>query len=387
MQAYDFVIAGGGGAGLGLASALLDSPLKDCSILIVDRDRKQHNDRTWCFWGDTQTPFAWLARHSWAQLEVRGEDFQRAFDLSAAGWRYWMVSGLDYYQAMRARFAQHPNVQWVEGTVDSIREEGDRALVRVNGQEVAARWVFDSTLHPGELKIDPKRHHFIKQHFLGWEIETSQPVFDPACATWFDFTAPQMEGLHFFYVLPFSETRALVEYTIFSANLLEKAEYEAELKKYIQGRFGLDDYRILSEEYNWIPMSDYPFTRRAGAHILNIGTKGGLVKPSTGFAFHRMQRDAQAIVASLVKNGHPFEIQPAPGRYRFYDSLLLQILFRQGGLMKPIFLRLFARNPIERVLHFLGEDASLPQDLALIASLPPAPFLRALVRVKLLHLI
>ena len=112
--------------------------------------------------------------------------------------------------------------------------------------------------------------------------------------------------------------------------------------------------------------------------------KGGLVKPSTGYAFKRMQRDAQAIVASLVQYGNPFQITHSPRRYWFYDRLLLQILYRQGQKMKPIFVQLFARNPIARIFHFLDEDAPLAQDLALIASLPPWPFLKALFRVMIL---
>ena len=52
---YNFILAGGGAAGLSLAVQLASSPLKDQSILIIDRDRKQANDRTWCFWARTPT--------------------------------------------------------------------------------------------------------------------------------------------------------------------------------------------------------------------------------------------------------------------------------------------------------------------------------------------
>ncbi len=38
MKHYDIIIAGGGGAGLGLACALLESPLRGCSLMIIDRD-------------------------------------------------------------------------------------------------------------------------------------------------------------------------------------------------------------------------------------------------------------------------------------------------------------------------------------------------------------
>jgi len=97
-----------------------------------------------------------------------------------------------------------------------------------------------------------------------------------------------------------------------------------------------------------------------------------------------MQRDACAIVSALEQYDDPFKIQKSPARYHFYDILLLQILFRQGSKMKNIFSKLFQNNPIMRVFRFLDEDATLSEDIALIASLPPLPFLRALVRVFLL---
>ena len=388
MKEVDFLIAGGGGAGLALASAILDSSLRDRSILIVDRDAKRQNDRTWCFWGGSETPFASLACHSWSKIAVRSEGFERVFDLeetAGSGWRYWMVRGIDYYNWMRAKTAARPNVRWVQASVDGIHEEGGRTLVSVDGEPLSAGWVFDSILRPGELNFDPRRHHFLKQHFKGWEIETGRPVFDPACATFHDFRTSQNGDLRFLYVLPFSPTRALVEYTIFSPRLLSAEEYEQGLKEYIYAKLGIERYTILAEENGSIPMTDFPFQRRGGERVLNIGTKGGLVRPSTGFAFQRMQADARAVVASLQRYGHPFQIPRSPARFRFYDSLLLQLLYRQGPRMKSIFIQLFARNPIRRVLRFLGEDSTLREDIALIATLPPGPFLHALLKVRLLR--
>ena len=75
METYDFLIAGGGGAGLGLANALLDSHLKSPSILIIDKEAKNQNDRTWCFWGPESAPFTHLARYSWPKLRICSENY------------------------------------------------------------------------------------------------------------------------------------------------------------------------------------------------------------------------------------------------------------------------------------------------------------------------
>jgi lycopene beta-cyclase len=50
-QIYDYIIVGAGAAGLMLANAMaLDPFFSDKRILILDKDPKEANDRTWCFW-------------------------------------------------------------------------------------------------------------------------------------------------------------------------------------------------------------------------------------------------------------------------------------------------------------------------------------------------
>lgn len=379
METFDFLIAGSGGAGLGLADALIDSCSKPPSILLIDKDTKNQNDRTWCFWGPASAPYAHLARHSWTKLSIRSENYEKIIDLG--DWRYWMVRGIDYYNFTRQRLDQAQTVQFCLGKVERIEEALDKVLVTVGNHTVAAHWVFDSILKPQDISSDTVHYHFLKQHFKGWEIEAPEDIFDPSCATLFDFRTPQNGDMRFFYILPFSPRRALVEYTIFSPNLLAETEYVTGLKNYFATIFGLDSFAIISEENGVIPMTDQPFRRRASPHVLNIGTKGGRVKPSTGYAFARMQQDALAIAASLEQHGHPFALPATPARYRLFDSILLQIMYRHGDLMKPIFLRLFERNPIQRIFHFLDEKATLFEDAVLIASLPPKPFLRALIKL------
>lgn len=48
---YHYIIIGAGAAGLNLALAMNeDAFFKDKKILILDKDKKTENDRTWSFW-------------------------------------------------------------------------------------------------------------------------------------------------------------------------------------------------------------------------------------------------------------------------------------------------------------------------------------------------
>ena len=372
---YDFIIAGAGLAGLSLAQQLINSPLRDRSILIVDQDAKERNDRTWSYWSDRPTLFDEIAYRTWDQLHLAGLNGEMWVNLRR--YRYHTIRGSDFYAYERHELAQHPNVTWLRGKVDSIEDGSDAARVSVNHETMTGCWVFDS--FPRAVSIDD-RYHQLKLHFKGWEIETPQPAFDPSAATFLDFRTPQNGATRFFYVLPFDERHALVEYTLFSNVPLLPREYEQALQTYVRDVLKIDEYHLTRQEGGVISITDQPYPRRLGGRVMSIGMRGGRIKPSTGFAFMRVQSDSAAIVQSLLKHDQPFEVPEDSARYRLYDSMLLDIMEREPERIQSIFGALFKRNSIEHVLNFLDEQASLAQNVHMFANLPPAPFLQALVR-------
>ncbi len=420
MNRYDYILAGGGLAGLSLAYTLINSPLRDRSILIIDKDTKQQNDRTWCFWEEQPTLFDDIAYRVWHRLRFVSDDLARDFDL--APYRYQMIRGIDFYNFTLEKLVPCANVTFVRGNVDRVDDGPEWATVVVDGQPFSGSWVFDSTLPaslrgsvPGAMSgtIPPggdgvsdaadnagqsqdvakparfargaPRYQHLNQHFRGWEIETDQPVFNPQLPTLFDFRTQQAGHMRFVYTLPFAENRALLEYTLFSSQLLPTDEYEAGLKTYIEEVLNLTHYAIKHVEAGVIPMTDQPFRRKLGQHVMSIGTKGGRVKPSTGYAFLRIQRDSAAIVHSLIKHGQPFAVPARRRRFGLHDSILLNIMARHPDELKPIFTIMFRRNPIQRIFRFLDETATLSEEMRFIASLPPRRFLQALFRLKVLR--
>jgi lycopene beta-cyclase len=118
---------------------------------------------------------------------------------------------------------------------------------------------------------------------------------------------------------------------------------------------------------------------------MSIGTKGGRVKPSTGYAFLRIQRDSVAIVQSLIEHGQPFAVPAQRGRFHLHDSILLNIMTHHPDDLKSIFTLMFKNNPIQRIFRFLDETITLNEEVRFIASLPPWRFLQALFRLKVLR--
>lgn len=382
MKTYDYIFAGGGAAGLSLAYLLANQPGNQKKILIIDRDQKNRNDRTWCFWSDQPSPYPQATFRAWNQITFQSEQFSKTYHL--APYHYYMIRGLDFYNFINQNLALSPRVHFHLGEIQQILDGEETASVVTGNQIFTARWVFDSRFIPEQFRKQPERFHYLNQHFRGWEIETDSDCFDPQTPVMLDFRTPQNQKMRFIYILPFDTRRALIEYTLFSEDLLTDAEYDLGLTDYIHNILGLDRYRIHSVENGVIPMTDHPFGRKLGKRILAIGTRGGLVKPSTGYAFWRIQQDSQAIIRSLDKYGHPFHLQNSPARYRFFDTIMLQVMKKNGGQMKDIFTDMFRNNPIQRIFGFLYETAGWLEDLRILGSVPAQPFIRALLRVKLL---
>ena len=377
MKNFDFIIAGGGCAGLSLAYYLSQSKFANASVLIIDRDEKVKNDRTWCFWADKPTAYESIVTKKWENLAFA--DFKGKLQSRLEQRYYQLIRSADFYDFTKCAIQKHSGYQWLHGEISEIGEDKQGAYAKVAGERYRGKWIFDSRYQWQEQQANAGKHHFLLQHFMGWIVETRQPAFDPASLTLMDFRVEQHDSARFIYVLPFSETRALVEYTVFSAQLESKEVYEQALKDYFE-KEGIDPYRILETEYGVIPMTNMPLKRAAGTHIIQIGTAGGAVKPTTGYAFLNIQRQTEAIVRQLERGETPSLATSRKLRFKFYDQLLLNMLQNEGGSVRQVFSALFRRNEISHILNFLDEQTNIWQELRILARLPWPPFLRAMVR-------
>jgi lycopene beta-cyclase len=171
-------------------------------------------------------------------------------------------------------------------------------------------------------------------------------------------------------MLPFSERHALVESVLWTANPISWDVCEQAMDTYLGEVLDIATYHIERKEQGITPLTDWPFARQVGKHIMTIGIQGGRVKPSTGYAFLRIQQDSSAIVNSLLQAGHPFRVPMSPRRYRFFDSVMLEIMTHDIERVEPIFTALFKHNSVERIFRFLDEMAS-PWEIGLmVPSLP-----------------
>ncbi|MDN5203018.1 lycopene cyclase family protein [Fulvivirgaceae bacterium BMA10] len=380
MEKYDYIIAGGGCAGLMLALEFTKGSSRNKSILIIDRDKKNKNDRTWCFWEQGDNELEHIISKKWSLANFYGNNFDQRLQLSP--YQYKMVRSIDFYKHAHKELSLNDNITYRTANIEAASPKG---YVEVGGQRIYADLIFNSFQHWDELEI-PGKYNTLLQHFKGWFIRTEKPVFNPEVMTYMDFRVKQHNDTRFCYVLPTSENEALIEYTIFSEQLLEENEYEKGLKKYLLDQLKVKDYAIEEEEFGIIPMTDFPFPKKKG-RIIYIGTTGGYTKASTGYTFLKIQKNVKKIVKNLEAGKPPINKSLySPKRFRLYDSILLNVLKNNLYPAKDFFTDLFKKNDPRKVLKFLDEETNLKEEMEIMDLAPKKQFLKAFMKqVKKIH--
>jgi lycopene beta-cyclase len=342
----------------------------DKKVLLIDKDPKHANDRTWCFWQKEKGLFESIVSKQWERLWFYAEDLSSQLHIEP--YQYKMIRGIDFYEYCLKIISQQKNFEILFEKVDEVFSNGETGVI-VNGQRIYADYVFNSILF--EKPRLEKTDYWLLQHFKGWVIETSDNFFDEDKATLMDFRIDQSLGTAFCYVLPLNSKKALIEYTLFSPESLQQEEYDEGLRFYISNALKIPSYTILEKEFGVIPMTNFKFPPGQN-NIVNLGTAGGQTKGSSGYTFNFIQKHSSAIVDALVQTGHPF-IEPPSRRFNFYDSVLLKVLSDNAVSGKKVFTALFKNNPVYEVLKFLDNETSLREELKIISSLPTLPFLKA----------
>ncbi len=372
VPSYDIAIVGAGAAGLQLAMAFAEDPeFRDKKILLVDHANKNVNDRTWCFWEKGAGRWDDIIYRKWDHAAFHTG--KRSLDLDLGPYSYKMLRAIDFYSYCREKLEEHPGISWVSDEI--IHVDGNDPVILRGQQTYHASLVFDSRIHPDFHEATDSSVRLL-QHFRGWIIETEEDVFDPDRFVMMDFRLRWKDSTSFTYILPFSPRRALVEFTLFSPSLLNDDEYEVMLRSYIKDCLGLSVYTVSEVEKGIIPMSDFPFHRENTDSHIRIGTAGSWVKPSSGYSFKNSGKNVGKVLEN-IKAGQP----PARGilspKFRFYDTVFLNVLYHHNEKGPGIFSDMYCKNPPERILKFLDEETSLLDDIKIISSFEKGVFIRA----------
>lgn len=361
---FDFIICGAGASGLLLLKAIReDSFFNEKSILIIEKEIKNVNDRTWSYWESPNGSFDSILSKKWSKANFCSEDFDSDFDLNP--YQYKMLRSAGFYQSIRNKYSKLKNTIFLHAEVKNIDSKSIMTEVITSEGKFQSKKVFNSLFDPKPM-INQKKYPVLQQHFVGWFIKTKKPSFDSSKVFFMDFNIPQVQETRFIYVLPIDKHNALLEYTLFSENLLHFDDYETGIKAYLDSK-GITEFEIEEKEQGNIPMTCFPFEKLNYRSLLHIGTAGGWTKASTGYTFMNTRRNIERLIPFLKTDAglNTFTIK---SRFRFYDLLFLDVLNRYNARGSKLFTRMFEKNPPVRIFRFLDEKTNFIEELKIMAS-------------------
>ena len=353
MREFDYVIIGGGCAGLSLAYELeVNNKLKDKTLAIIEPRKEYKRDKTWSFWKVFDHNFEDCVIKSWNNFTINTSE--NTHELSTKIYPYQSIDSGLFYKKIIHELNKNKNIKFFKD------------LDQINTTEA---FIFNSVFECGQDKSK------LWQHFQGIEIETSKDIFDDDILNLMDFNCDQKNNVHFFYTLPFSKNRALIETTWLSSlkdqNLMD---YDLQLENYIKHNLRIKNYKIKFIEKGAIPLF-YPSIKQNNK-IINIGSAGGMTRLSTGYTFLNIQEHSKYILKNIDKIDKVEKYNLAQ-KYKFLDNIFLKVLKNNPEKMPNIFYKMFKSSP-NTVIKFLSNQSNILEDINIIYKMPKLIFIKAL---------
>ena len=353
MKEFDYIIIGGGCAGLSLAYELeIHEKLKNKTLAIIEPRPEYKRDKTWSFWKVVPHNFDDCVKKSWKNFSINVPG--KTIHLECKNYPYQSIDSGLFYEKINNKLKENKNISFFKD-ISEISTKNS--------------FIFNSVPN---IK---KNHLNLWQHFCGVEIRTKNDFFDEEIFNLMDFDCEQRESVHFFYTLPYSKNKALVETTWLSKmNDNSQKDYDKQIKDYINGHLGIKDYEIIYKEEGAIPLF-YPLYEKEKNKI-NIGTAGGMTRLSTGYTFLNIQEHSKYLRKQIenISNSKRFEISK---KYQFLDDIFLRVLNKNPERMSDIFFKMF-KTPPKTVIKFLSNKSNFLEDLKIILKMPKWTFIKAL---------
>ena len=356
MKEFDYVIIGGGCAGLSLAYELeINHKLKDKSLAIIEKRKEYKRDKTWSFWKVINHNFEDCVIKSWNNFSINTT--QNSHELNSIKFPYQSINSGKFYEKINLKLSSNPNISFFKG------------LSEIN----STNSIIFNSIFKGDLN---KSEYW--QHFQGIEIETSKNTFDDEILNLMDFNCDQRNDVHFFYTLPFSKNRALIE-TTWLSDLKDQSlmDYDLQLENYIKNNLGIQNYKINFTERGAIPLF-YPSVEKDN-RLINIGSAGGMTRLSTGYTFLNIQEHSKYLSKNIenITNKKKYHLGK---KYEFLDKIFLKVLKNNPEKMPDIFYKMF-QNSASTVIRFLSNKSNIFEDLKIINKMPKIIFLKSLINL------
>ena len=353
MREFDYVIIGGGCAGLSLAYELeIHKKLEDKTLAIIEPRIEYKRDKTWSFWKVISHNFDDCVKKSWKEFSIKLPSQSKVIKCDSLPYQS-IDSGL-FYKKINDKLEKNKNIKFFKDIKD----------LSINNA-----FIFNSVPSLNNNKSN------LWQHFHGIEIETNEDFFNDNSVVLMDFDCDQRNSVHFFYTLPFTKKKAMIETTWLSKEDVSLKDYETQVKNYIN-YLGIKDYKINFKEEGAIPLI-YPINEKE-TNKINIGTAGGMTRLSTGYTFLNIQEHSKYIRMNIENIGKIKRYEVAK-KYQFLDKIFLKVLENNPEKMPSIFFNMFSASS-DTAIKFLSNKSNIVEDISIILKMPKFTFITALFK-------
>ncbi len=355
MKDFDYIIIGGGCAGLSLAYELdMHKKLENKTLAIIEPRDEYKKDKTWSFWKIIPHNFDDCVIKSWNNFSINIPN--KTKHLECELYPYQSIDSGLFYEKINKKLKENKNISFYKD-ISEINSENS--------------FIFNSVPKHNTNKSG------LWQHFCGVEIESKKNFFDDEIMNLMDFDCEQRKSVHFFYTLPYTKNKALVETTWLSTmNDESQKDYDEQIKDYVENHLNLKDYNITYKEEGAIPLFNQ--SNEQEKNKINIGTAGNMTRLSTGYTFLNIQEQCK-FIRENIENISKVKIFEIEKKYQFLDNIFLKVIKKNPENMPNIFFKMFEGSS-NTIIKFLSNKSNIFEDFLIILKMPKWVFIKALFK-------
>ncbi len=371
---YDIIFVGGG-----LSNSLLAWQLKRVKpwirFLILEKGKSLGAKHTWSF----------------HENDISAETLDWLRPLISASWPFYQVIFPKYVRQLESRYYSIRSKKLHDVIFKEMAEQilfeteaeilSPHEVRLANGTKLTAEWVLDGRGIEKESSVE-----CAFQKFVGLELELTYPhgLKGPLLM---DASVKQKDGYRFFYCLPWSETRLLVEDTRYSHNPhLDLGEYRKEVLSYCQEKNWIVK-EVFDEESGCLPLPlSSRFFEKLESPALPMGMRAGLFHPTTGYSLPFAVKTVESFLSAREEKQWP-EIQKKLVKAQRLNQHLFVALNRvMFGATIPekryAFLQHFYELPEKLMNAFYSHQMSWKDWVRFFMRTPPVKVISALRALK-----
>jgi len=370
MTRFDYALVGGGLQN-GLVALALQHFQPASRVLLLEAASSFGGNHTWSFHAgdlprELRSVVEPLVEHTWPSHDVAFPGFTRRIDSN--------------YSTIPSR-RLHAALVELAGRNSNFDLRLDSHATRVTSTHVTTK---QGLTFEASIVVDsrgPEGYPTSKasgyQKFFGIEFEVT-PRDPHAVPMLIDATVDQVDGFRFFYVLPLSARRLLVEDTYFSDSpKLNPSTLEAGIVDYLAAQ-NCQIVRRIRLESGVLPL---PTTRvlrpKTSSGPLVGGYQGGWFHPTTGYSFPAAARLALEIARPSTESltARLAQLTTAHERQLQFCTLLNRLLFDgfEPESRRSVFER-FYRLPADTIGRFYALQLTRSDQLRIVCGQPPKGF-------------